>query len=103
MLDGIIRHLADGGDASSTVVPVALIGSAGLVLSALVTGFFGTRGERRREPEPDGWEAAHVEDELREVRGLLAARDRWLYRHGFDASRIVTGEESRAHVAFNRP
>lgn len=126
MVEGVVRFLADDAPAapstSAPTVTLALIGLAGLVLSALITGYFGTRGERpRRVAEPgDGQREvdelrrqvdeltheaalaenegrdAHVEIERLRVRCAVLERAHW--RRGLDPWRFITGDEDDSHA-----
>lgn len=118
----VVHQLAEDGPApgpsggnSSTVIP-ALIGLAGLVLTALITGYFGTRGERRggaragpsqRQLDEATYDAAYAENERREACEHVAALqdrvevlERALVLRGFAPWRFVTGEEDDDHASI---
>lgn len=92
-------------------IPVALLSVLGIVLAALITGYFATRSPRETQSAVRLTEAefrrsliesrdaaerdlAYAENDLRDGRARLAALEAFLWRRRYDPSRILTGEES---------
>lgn len=113
-----LTFIAEGGLPTSdhTAVMAALIGGVVAIVVALITGYFGTRGERARrtvDPWPDlrrqldeaVLDAAHTENERRDIEDRLIAAEfrvdaleRALVLRGFAPWRFITGEEDDDHA-----
>lgn len=108
--------IADAGaDSPATgAVTVALIGAAALALTAVINGYFGTRGDRgagraelRRQLDEAEWDAAHAENDRRDAerearrwRARYEALCSALWRRGFDPNKFITGEEPDTDARF---
>lgn len=113
-----LAEAAPSSGANSAVI-AALIGGVVAIVVALITGYFGTRGERVRRGTPGlapsrqmvelMHDAAIAENERRDIEDRLIAAEyrvdvleRALVLRGFAPWRFVTGEEGDDHARIAR-